>query len=94
MRAGDTVILYPFVTCGLCRACRAGDDVHCTASEFPGISRDGGMAELLRTGVRSVVKLDEGLAPADVAASATPASRPTTRSARRFRCCTRGPTSS
>jgi NAD+-dependent secondary alcohol dehydrogenase Adh1 len=70
VRAGDTVILHPLVTCGLCRACRAGDDVHCTASEFPGISRDGGMAELLRTGVRSVVKLDEGLAPADVAALA------------------------
>ena len=26
---GDTVILHPLVTCGLCRACRAGDDVHC-----------------------------------------------------------------
>ena len=26
---GDKVILHPLVTCGLCRACRAGDDVHC-----------------------------------------------------------------
>jgi NAD+-dependent secondary alcohol dehydrogenase Adh1 len=68
--AGDKVILHPLVTCGLCRACRAGDDVHCAASEFPGISRDGGMAEFLRTSVRSVLKLDEGLAPADVAALA------------------------
>ena len=67
---GDKVILHPLVTCGLCRACRAGDDVHCTNSEFPGISRDGGMAEFLRTSIRSVVKLDEGLAPADVAALA------------------------
>jgi NAD+-dependent secondary alcohol dehydrogenase Adh1 len=67
---GDKVILHPLVTCGLCRACRAGDDVHCSASEFPGLSRDGGMAELMRTGVRSVVKLEEGLAPADVAALA------------------------
>jgi NAD+-dependent secondary alcohol dehydrogenase Adh1 len=67
---GDKVILHPLVTCGLCRACRAGDDVHCSDAEFPGINRDGGMAELLRTSVRSVVKLDQGLAPADVAALA------------------------
>ncbi|MDQ3887002.1 MAG: NAD(P)-dependent alcohol dehydrogenase [Actinomycetota bacterium] len=68
--AGDKVILHPLVTCGLCRACRGGDDVHCANSRFPGIDSDGGMAELLRTSVRSVVKLDEGLAPADVAALA------------------------
>jgi NAD+-dependent secondary alcohol dehydrogenase Adh1 len=67
---GDRVILHPLVTCGLCRACRFGDDVHCADSEFPGINRDGGMAELLRTSARSVVRLDEGLHPADVAALA------------------------
>jgi NAD+-dependent secondary alcohol dehydrogenase Adh1 len=44
--------------------------VHCAASEFPGINRDGGMAELLRTSVRSCVRLEEGLEPADVAALA------------------------
>ena len=26
---GDTVICHPLMTCGLCRACRAGDDMHC-----------------------------------------------------------------
>lgn len=67
---GDTVILHPLVTCGLCRPCRSGDDVHCVNSRFPGIDSDGGMAELLRTNARSVVKLDEGLPPADVAALA------------------------
>jgi NAD+-dependent secondary alcohol dehydrogenase Adh1 len=66
----DTVILHPLVTCGLCRACRAGDDVHCANNSFPGISVDGGMAEYLRTSVRSVVKLDSELRPADVAALA------------------------
>jgi NAD+-dependent secondary alcohol dehydrogenase Adh1 len=68
--SGDKVILHPLVTCGLCRACRAGDDVHCANSEFPGIDRDGGMAEFMRTSVRSVVKLEDGLEPADVAALA------------------------
>ena len=66
---GDTVILHPLVTCGLCRACRAGDDVHCVNSRFPGIDCDGGMAEFLRTSVRSAVKLGD-LRPADVAALA------------------------
>ncbi|NKS17881.1 alcohol dehydrogenase catalytic domain-containing protein [Rhodococcus hoagii] len=67
---GDKVILHPLATCGLCHACRSGDDVHCTASDFPGIDAEGGMAEYLRTSARSVVKLDPSLAPADVAALA------------------------
>jgi len=67
---GDKVILHPLVTCGLCRACRDGDDVHCDASKFPGINVDGGYAEFMKTTARSVVKLEEGLEPADVAALA------------------------
>jgi NAD+-dependent secondary alcohol dehydrogenase Adh1 len=67
---GDTVILHPTTTCGLCRACRAGDDMHCAASEFPGLSRDGGMAAFLRTSARSCVKLDPKTQPQDVAALA------------------------
>ena len=67
---GDAVILHPLVTCGLCRSCRSGDDVHCENSKFPGIDTDGGMAELLLTNARSVVKLAEGLEPAAVAALA------------------------
>src|ERR1700704_4912615 len=67
---GDTVILHPLVTCGLCRACRAGDDVHCINSAFPGISVDGGFADLLKTTARSVVKLDPALHPKDIAALA------------------------
>ncbi len=67
---GDTVILHPTPTCGLCRACRAGDDMHCVASEFPGLSRDGGMAEYLLTSARACVKLDPATRPQDVAALA------------------------
>src|SRR6201986_2892266 len=67
---GDTVILHPTTTCGLCRACRAGDDMHCTNSEFPGLSRDGGMAEYLLTSARACIKLDPGTQPKDVAALA------------------------
>ncbi|TDC83627.1 NAD(P)-dependent alcohol dehydrogenase [Actinomadura sp. 7K507] len=67
---GDKVIVHPLVTCGLCRACRSGDDVHCENSRFPGIDSDGGYADYLKTSARSVVKLDASLEPADVAAYA------------------------
>jgi NAD+-dependent secondary alcohol dehydrogenase Adh1 len=67
---GDTVILHPLVTCGLCRACRAGDDMHCDLGAFPGVDTDGGMAGYLKTGARACVKLDPSLQPADVAALA------------------------
>lgn len=67
---GDKVIVHPLITCGLCRACRSGDDVHCEINQFPGIDTDGGYAEYLRTSARSVVKLDDSLEPSDVAALA------------------------
>ncbi|MCF3940322.1 NAD(P)-dependent alcohol dehydrogenase [Gordonia tangerina] len=67
---GDTVILHPLITCGLCRACRDGDDVHCENSDFPGIDTDGGYAEYLKTTARSVVRINDSLQPSDVAALA------------------------
>ena len=67
---GDTVIVHPFISCGLCRPCRAGDDMHCLSGSFPGINRDGGFADFLQTSARSVVKLDPSLKPQDIAALA------------------------
>ena len=67
---GDTVILHPTPTCGLCRACRAGQDMHCASSTFPGLGTDGGMAELLLTSARACVPLDAATRPQDVAALA------------------------
>jgi NAD+-dependent secondary alcohol dehydrogenase Adh1 len=67
---GDKVIVHPLITCGLCRACRSGDDVHCEGSAFPGIDTDGGYADFLKTSARSVVKIDDNLEPSDVAALA------------------------
>jgi NAD+-dependent secondary alcohol dehydrogenase Adh1 len=67
---GDTVIVHPFITCGLCRACRLGDDMHCENGSFPGINRDGGFADFLLTNARAVVKLDPKLQPAEIAALA------------------------
>jgi NAD+-dependent secondary alcohol dehydrogenase Adh1 len=68
---GDTVILHPQPSCGLCRACRAGKDMQCVNAFFPGLDgHDGGMAEYMRTTGRACVKLDPGTNPADVAALA------------------------
>ena len=71
LQPGDPVILHPLLTCGWCRACRAGDDMHCERQAFPGIDTDGGMAEYIRTSARAAVKLAPGVVePAAVAALA------------------------
>jgi NAD+-dependent secondary alcohol dehydrogenase Adh1 len=70
VEVGDTVIVHPFISCGLCQPCRRGDDMHCAGGSFPGINRDGGFADLLLTSARSVVKLDPSLHPTDIAALA------------------------
>jgi NAD+-dependent secondary alcohol dehydrogenase Adh1 len=44
--------------------------MHCENSEFPGLSRDGGMAEYLLTSARACVKLEPQTRPEDVAALA------------------------
>ena len=67
IKPGDAVIVHPVITCGLCRACRAGEDMHCVDLQFPGITQNGGFAEYLRTGERAVIKLPEGLEPRAIA---------------------------
>jgi NAD+-dependent secondary alcohol dehydrogenase Adh1 len=67
LRAGDPVICHPLITSGHCLACRRGNDMHAEDSEFPGINTNGGYAQYLRTGQRSIIKLPKTLAPKDVA---------------------------
>ena len=70
VEVGDTVIVHPFISCGLCTPCRSGDDMHCLTGSFPGIDRDGGFADFLLTSARSVVKLEPTLEPKAIAALA------------------------
>jgi NAD+-dependent secondary alcohol dehydrogenase Adh1 len=70
LKKGDAVLLHPVATCGHCRACRAGNDMHCTNSRTPGILGPGGFAEYMVTGARALVPIPEGLQPADVASFA------------------------
>jgi D-arabinose 1-dehydrogenase-like Zn-dependent alcohol dehydrogenase len=65
---GDPVILHPLRSCGFCRACRAGNDMHCASASFPGLDgTDGGFAEYLKTSARAVIKLAPGTDPASLA---------------------------
>jgi NAD+-dependent secondary alcohol dehydrogenase Adh1 len=67
LKVGDPVICHPLITSGHCLACRRGNDMHSEESEFPGINVNGGYAQYLRTGARSIIKLPKTLAPKDVA---------------------------
>lgn len=66
-KKGDPVICHPLVTSGYCLACRRGNDMHAGESSFPGINANGGYAQYLLTGTRSLIKLPKTLAPKDVA---------------------------
>jgi NAD+-dependent secondary alcohol dehydrogenase Adh1 len=65
---GEAVICHPQQSCGVCPACRIGDDMRCARGlTFSGLTRDGGFAELFATTDRAVLPLPSGLRPADVA---------------------------
>jgi len=71
LAVGDPVICHPNLTCGRCRACKAGDDMRCAAGpSLPGLTGAGGMAELFKTNARATIKLAADAAPAEVAALA------------------------
>ncbi len=57
VKPGDPVICHPLRTCGVCLACRQGEDMYCANGRFPGLDSDGGFAEYLLTNERAVIKL-------------------------------------
>jgi D-arabinose 1-dehydrogenase-like Zn-dependent alcohol dehydrogenase len=68
LRLGTPVILHPGISCGLCGACRAGQDMYCPRIRFPGVDgTDGGYAEYVRSSVRAVVPLAPGTDPGPLA---------------------------
>lgn len=68
LKRGDPVILHPQPSCGLCRACRAGEDMHCVNAFFPGLDgHPGGYAEYMKTTIRAVVPLAPGTDPIPLA---------------------------
>lgn len=43
--SGDLVVVNPYITCGICHACRIGKPNCCEAIGVLGVHRDGGMCE-------------------------------------------------
>ena len=64
---GDAVLVYPPYSCGLCVACRRGNDMHCERHQFTGLTRDGGFADYVLVDERSLIPLPAGVEPAEVA---------------------------
>jgi NAD+-dependent secondary alcohol dehydrogenase Adh1 len=64
---GDAVLVYPPYSCGLCVACRRGNDMHCERHDFTGLSVDGGFADFVLVSERSLIKLPAGVEPSEVA---------------------------
>ena len=67
VQPGDAVICHPLRTCGVCYACRRGEDMYCERGTFPGLNRDGGFASYLLTNERALIKLQPHVQPVDVA---------------------------
>jgi len=65
--AGDAVLVYPPYSCGLCVACRRGNDMHCARHDFTGLTVDGGFAEFVLVSERSLIALPAGVEPVAVA---------------------------
>lgn len=78
---GDRVLVYPWIGCGNCAVCRAGQENLCLSPDFIGVNRDGGYADhVLVPSARYLVDI-AGLDP--VKAAPLPCSGLTTYSALR-----------
>lgn len=67
VKPGDAVICHPHRSCGICLSCRYGHDMYCDHGLFPGLGLDGGFAEYFKTSESSVIKLNTGITPLEVA---------------------------
>jgi NAD+-dependent secondary alcohol dehydrogenase Adh1 len=64
------VICHVQMTCGCACLAATATTCNCLNGVFPGIDSAGGFAALLKTNARTLVKLPDGVEPADVAAHA------------------------
>jgi threonine dehydrogenase-like Zn-dependent dehydrogenase len=59
--AGERVCAVPFVACGACPECRAGQPRECSRRETIGLTRDGGFARQARVPSRCCIPLPENV---------------------------------
>ncbi|WP_286175945.1 zinc-binding alcohol dehydrogenase family protein [Labrenzia sp. CE80] len=65
-RAGDLVVVNPYISCGECRACRRGKSNCCGNIEVLGVHRDGGLCSRLAVPAANLYAAD-GLSPLQAA---------------------------
>jgi NADPH:quinone reductase-like Zn-dependent oxidoreductase len=68
VRAGDSVLLNPGISCGTCDACRAGNDPLCRSYGILGEHRPGAAAEFVIVPERNVHPVPPGYSWAEAAA--------------------------
>jgi len=64
---GEEVLAYPWIGCGVCKACKTGYDNLCIKPRSIGVFIDGGYAEYLRVPHYKFLLKLEGLSPEDAA---------------------------
>jgi 2-desacetyl-2-hydroxyethyl bacteriochlorophyllide A dehydrogenase len=55
---GETYVVNPYISCGVCIACKAGKANCCVRISVLGVHRDGGMATLLAIPQQNLVRAD------------------------------------
>ncbi|MCD8249361.1 MAG: alcohol dehydrogenase catalytic domain-containing protein [Lachnospiraceae bacterium] len=60
-RKGDRVVAYPLLSCGHCRACRAGNRHVCNTLGLIGIDEDGGMCESMYVNEDVMFRVPDGV---------------------------------
>ena len=73
---GDFIAGEGHVACGVCPACRRGDQHLCARLEIIGIDRDGAFADYVAMPARNAWRLDRARVPVEVAAAMDPLGNP------------------
>lgn len=61
VRPGQAVAVAPYLFCGRCEYCLAGEETTCLRGDIVGLSQDGGFAGLVRVPAANLVALPEGV---------------------------------
>lgn len=61
LSVGQRVAVAPYLYCGQCEFCRAGEEVLCLKSDIVGLGSQGGFAEYIRVPASSIVPLPESV---------------------------------
>ncbi|ACO03705.1 MAG TPA: NAD(P)H-quinone oxidoreductase [Persephonella sp.] len=61
VKEGDSVIVYPGLSCGICERCLSGRDNECKSYSILGVLTDGVSAEYVKVPALNLFKIPEGL---------------------------------